>query len=357
MSETKKTSTQTQATKKKVDCIKVSNFDEKRFTLEPIFDDPKSKITSQNQLLSFPRYDYSKTTTPEKKMLTFATDVIELSKYGVSQPAKLDKDGKSKFGKQLSVSDEAWIRLPLDPKQQSCMDLKKMCSSLDTIMVKNKEDLFKGTKFARFSRLYSNYTNIVRQPQEVMADDDEEGSKKKKSDEPSMEYIKFKFAVDYESSNITTVVFLHEDGYPKKQNVKTLQQLRELCPYRSKVRLIVQASKVWLAKSGENNVRKYGLTFKVKQLDILEQGRVSGGGDKESFDDYMFDTLDDDTQKESKTEEPTKSVVSEPVKKQETKEESDNEDEEEDEEESEEESEEEEPKKPAPKKGSKGGKK
>jgi hypothetical protein len=348
--------TKSTGAKKKVYGIKVENFDSKRFSIEPIYDDPKSKIVSQNQLISFPRYDYGKTGSPDKRQLTIATGEFEITKYGISQPMK-DKDKKL----TNTVRDEAWMRVYFDPNQTTCVQLQKMCKEMDEIMKNDKRKLFDGTKFARFERLYSNYISIVRTSQTPLDEDDES---KKPVDDQVFEYVKFKFDVDYESNDITTTVFLHEDGYPKKQNVRTLQQLRELCPYKSTVRLIVQASKIWLAKSGENNVRKYGITFKVKQLDIIKQGKV-GGGEKESFTEYMFDAFDNDQEEtkpvpvtptptptpkkeESKKEEPPKKE--EPKKKEESEEEEEEEDEEvnEEEEEEDEEEEEEEEEKPKP---------
>lgn len=156
-------------------------------------------------------------------------------------------------------------------------------------------------------------------------------------------YVKFKLDTDYNNKGaIQTDVYLvkikvdpdtkKEKRCPEKVPVTTPTDLEEYMPWNSTARFIVQANKVWAAKtkSADGN-RSWGITFKIIQMEV-EPG-TSKTSIKNEFKGYAFPDVSDDEDDEDAD---SKKLSSKKLSSKKEEDEDDDEDEEEDMEESEE---------------------
>jgi len=144
------------------------------------------------------------------------------------------------------------------------------------------------------------------------------GKTDSKDDNKKMKYAKFKLDLDFNTQKLNTFVFLREEGIPVLQDVKTLSGLRPVSPWGSTVQMIVAMNKIWISKSAnESGKRKYGVTFKINQLEVVE--RPEYAGNKASFSTYMMDNSDNDTDDENTTDKPKTSEQTSDNKKVEVK--------------------------------------
>jgi hypothetical protein len=233
-------------------------------------------------------------------MFTFKTDPIKLTQYGIPRKVTEGKDGANKKPqKPVTDRDQSYIKVPLDKDQAGSVELFNMLGQMDKFMTEQKGGMFKNTTLEKFEKIYSRYLKCVREPEEQVSLDGEDApaATEKKPSKPRMTYAKFKLDLEFPGEKIRTKVFARDDGgVMQDQHVQTLDQLRSVCPWQSTVCLVVQLSKAWFSKSavpGEPKVRQYGLTFKVKQIEVIERAR---GSDKQDFDAPLELDDDDDTQ-------------------------------------------------------------
>jgi len=247
-------------------------FDIKNWSNKEI-DFTSDKLKDAKMLFCFGNYDYSKDGKPSQ--LCLRTDEVQLVTYGIpslGQYAKTDKDRE-------------YIKFPFDKSQKSSSELFSVFSALDKWAVDNKDKIING-KIAKFAHMYE-YQPIVRTPTESMSLDDEDDGKDKKE---KMSYAKIKIDTDYESGDVKTVVYLREGSTPVKQNVKTITDLAELMPWRSKIRCVISCNKIWISRNpGSDGKRRYGLSFKVNQIEITEKAASGGASLKNDFSIYAFD--------------------------------------------------------------------
>ena len=243
-----------------------------------------TKFKNGNQYFSFIRYNYGTESSPVNSQLCFKTGEITLTSYGIpgiSTYAKTDKD-------------RSYIKLPFDKVQESCENLFAMFSNLDKWAIENKDKLFSG-KMAKFMKLY-DYQSIVRTPQEIIALDLEDDAPNTATAEKKekMNYAKIKIDTSYDSGEVITTVFLREDGVPKKQNVATITDMAEIVTWQSTIQFIATCNKIWFSKSaGQDGRRKYGIGFKLNQIEVTNKSSSNGGSAKNDFNFYAFnDTVE-----------------------------------------------------------------
>jgi hypothetical protein len=282
--------------------IDVADFNVTKWSNTEIdFEDEKTK--NSNQFTCYGRYNYGKESSPVQNQLVFKTGAIKLVTYGIPQLGTYAKTDK----------DRCYIKVPYDTSQDSCVQLFKMFQSLDAWAVKNKDKFFTG-KLSKFAKMY-DYTPIVRKPQEAISMDDEEGEAKPKSDKPM--YAKIKINTDWQSGDVTTTVFVREDGSPVKQEVNTVTDMATLVTWQSTVQMICAANKLWFGKSADKaGRRQYGIAFKLLQCEVTE--KVGGSSTKSDFTTYAFDdTVKVEEKEESKVvaaESDSESEDEQPVK-------------------------------------------
>lgn len=285
--------------------LKPVDFNPSKFSFTDVqMDNKNSKIQNKNQFIAFPRYNFGKNNEKVEQGLVFRTDAIKITRYGV--PREEQKDDNVPAGKQVGPAnelDKACIKVPHDETQESCVKLFKMLLQLDEYMIANSSKLFTGA-LSKFAKMYE-YQPIVRVPETPETDDG-------KTPEKKPGYAKFKFDTEYSTGNITTNIFVREDGVPVLQNVKTVPELRKTIPWNSTVQMIVSANKIWLAKSAiSGGKRKFGVTFKVQQIEVTD--RPASSNNKEAFKTYMMN--DDSDEEEPTVTQTATPVQSAPAKK------------------------------------------
>lgn len=253
--------------------IDVADFNVTKWSNTDIdFEDEKNK--NSNQFTCYGRYNYGKESSPVQNQLVFKTGPIKLVTYGIPQLGQYAKTDK----------DRCYVKVPYDTSQESCVQLFKMFQALDAWAVKNKDKFFTG-KLSKFAKIY-DYTPIVRKPQEAIPLDDDEGESKPKSEKPM--YAKIKINTDWQSGDVTTTVFVREDGAPVKQEVKTVTDMANLVTWQSTIQMICSANKLWFGKSADKaGRRQYGIAFKLLQCEVTE--KVGGSSAKSDFTTYAFD--------------------------------------------------------------------
>jgi hypothetical protein len=280
--------------------INTTDFDINNWSNTEIdFEDEKSKDAFQ--FTCYGRYNYGKESSPVMNQLVFKTGPIKLVTYGIPQLGQYAKTDK----------ERSYIKVPLDPTQDSCVNLFKMFEKLDEWAVKNKSKFFTG-RLAKFAKVY-DYSSIVRKPQEVPSldddeDDDEDKPKKsKKSADEKPQYAKIKISTEYSSGDVDTVVYLREEDGPVKQEVKTITDIANLVTWQSTVQMICVCNKLWFGKSADKTGRRqFGIGFKLRQCEVIE--KVSGSA-KSDFTSYAFDDtikVEEKVEVDEEDEKPTK---------------------------------------------------
>ncbi len=215
--------------------------------------DLKSKY-AKRQYISFPRIE-------EDKKLILKTPFIKLSKYGIQKISEYYPTEQSR----------AFLKLPLDPAQKNALIIKECLSKLDKHIQDNKKEIL-GVLHGK-----ANYIPIIKTP------------------EDKMEFIKLKFDLDYNSKNVKSNIFINK----KRQKVKTMKDIEKMCPFKSKVKFLLLANKLWIAKSIDHNTKKrnFGLNLVIKYMDIKPARTI-----EDEFSEYAKGFLDDE---EEESEEET----------------------------------------------------
>ena len=193
---------------------------ERKNTVQPIvchkFDPKKLSFTeleknserSKSQMISFPRYQYSPTMETN---FVFQTTTIQVTQYGLPRLNEFYK----------SDDQRSFIKVPLDPEQESCNIQKAMLVSLDNTIEKRKTAVL-----GKYEKLYK-YQPIVREPQQddmaLIVEEDTTDKKTSEEQKERFEYFKVKLDTEYPSGRIKTLVFVKtkgEDGKDVRTPVK-----------------------------------------------------------------------------------------------------------------------------------------
>jgi len=100
--------------------------------------------------------------------------------------------------------------------------------------------------------------------------------------------------VNFQTKEIETAVFMMEGKLPKKQDIKTLEQLRAIFPWKSKAKFIISIPKFWfsLAEDTIAKKKKMGVMFRIEQIFITERGGF--GINKKDFTQSLFTMFNND---------------------------------------------------------------
>jgi hypothetical protein len=299
--------------------ISIDNFEKERFSTTELQDPDKKFSTTQYQ--AFPRYNHNKggESTP-----VYKTDWIRMTQYGLPQ-----------INEQYKIytdSDRNYVKIPLDPNQESCQVLEEKLSGVDEYMEENRKEFFKplnkvdplqkkSKKKINFSKLY-NYSPLVKTPQgmSVVAEDSESDDENLSSDdegasdnevEATTEETREKYKstkarldVDWESKNVVTVVYVQDDreGTNRRRvSVNNATDLEQYLRWNSEVRFVIMMNKVWAGKSemAGTKMRGYGISQKIKQMLIIPSEFKT----KVNYQDCAFDSdTDEDSDNESDNE-------------------------------------------------------
>lgn len=252
-----------------IDC---AEFDENALVVS----EAKQNDKIATQLVSYFNYKYNSTSMP--LVLSFDTNLIEITSYGIPKLSANIKDDDARM----------FIKLPLDPTQQNCLPLIDMIKRLDNWTVENKNKIFGGETLA--SKYEINL--LAKSPPE-----DEEPKVNPKTGQPypegpKIQYLKVRLNTDYDTKRITTHIFVKKsedpDEKPEKFCPESVTKLAEVLTWRSKVRMIITVSKFWASKT-----KKYpkaqsceaGLILKVMNMVIIPNTKKSPVVD---FSEYAF---------------------------------------------------------------------
>ena len=107
--------------------ILTSNFDISKFSVSP-FDDKKKGIWK----IAYSRYKYP---DGNASIPIFQTDGIKMDQYGIPRIGSYYKNDE----------ERDFIKVSLDPNQDSCVQLRKLCEEIDEWVVKNKAKIFESS--------------------------------------------------------------------------------------------------------------------------------------------------------------------------------------------------------------------
>lgn len=226
-----------------------------------------------NQHAAFPKYKYDSST----ESMTLITDEIKITQYGI--PPLLNKDGTpNKYIK--SDSERAFIKIPLDPSQQSCVDLMEILEKIDEkvehLPLDKMPPLKKNEKWA--------YNTIVKEPFE---DDDTDNKNENNKKYPKFKSFKARLETSYPEKEITTPVFMMNDnGQPEKLDIKTVTDLTEYFTWGCTAKFGIQVYKIWANKVADSRIRKFGVILRIKQIYITQKRKKMNGADE--FNQFVF---------------------------------------------------------------------
>ena len=245
-------------------------------------------------------------------------------------------------------SKREFIKIPLDPEQPACVELRKHFEEADEWA---GSDEMRNQLFGKRADKYE-YQPCVKTPEPRDNDDDDKKSslKKFKKEYPIYSYIKMKFNMRQTGKERVNITRLKKvDGKTKNfVKAKTITDIANEIRFLSEVKIIFYYNKIWANKTPAQGAKKimYGLGFKIiaieytpnvgkglksEDIDFLseeEDGEETPTKEKSGakFDDDDDDSKDD----EDEDEKPSKKSKSKKPKKGRDEEEEEDEEEEDD---------------------------
>jgi len=243
--------------------IRTDTVDPKKFKIKK-FDKASPSAKTFPQWMTFPDYE-----APYQK-LQLQVDAVRLTGR-----LWIDADCKN-------VSDVT-IQLHLDPSQEQCVKLEKICNAIDAF---NGSDVTKNLLFTDFDTNVANsYTlsPLVRTP----------------SDESKnrMNFIKLKFHSKKVENNmvIATKMFVEnkETGVNEEidLNAATLDDLKKYFTSGTVMNAVLGYPKIWALKNKYKNKLKYGSGFKLMLCDVVPGNGTENSSNK--LTTYSFNKDDE----------------------------------------------------------------
>jgi hypothetical protein len=176
-------------------------------------------------------------------------------------------------------NDREFIKIPLDPNQQSCVELNLHLEKADEYF---GSDAIRKALFGKKAEKYE-YQPCIKQPQEKDDDDDDndDSSKKKKTKKDKKEYpkvnfckMKFNFVSDSndKDKHFNKTKFIRRDGDKKSSvNLKTMTDIANELKYQSDVKFIFAYNKLWANKTPMPGAKTimYGVGFKIIAVEYV----------------------------------------------------------------------------------------
>ena len=294
--------------KAKHNVISYSKVDTSRIGFTDLEDN--DRIPSQK--IGYVRYDHQKN---GERQFDIQTPEIKLDNYGIP-------DGDGPYYK--TTSSRAFVKIPLEvnnmvkgesdeertKRSSKLTKFRKSLEAIDKYMEDNKEKFFGSAKTAK----KYTYQPIVRKPQEKDVDSDSDSDSDNDNDNDNKEtvtvqrplYMKAKIPIQWETDNVTLDIYrsnkegtseVEVDGsHTQLTDVQTLDQLRKHVGYMRDVRFVLHACKLWASKQASNGqeTRKYGITFKVRRVEV--QQWLGGSTNDTEEDGVLFANSDDEDQ-------------------------------------------------------------
>lgn len=246
--------------------------------------------------------NYTNSSGKEEKLIV-QTGNIKLTNGGIPQiHPKYCKEDK----------DREYIKIPFDPEQESCMELKQFLDRADEHFGSEqvKEKLFGKSKSKYL------YQPCVRSPGTADEDDEEDNEKGKSSKKsgkddkkyPKMEFCKIKFNIKIDKNTEEREVITRVDKVPDLKNrkqktrvkVSTMTDVAKEIKFLSTVRLVFYFSKIWVMKTPPMGSKflSYGLGFKVMAIEYTPS--ATRGVDADNIEFLSEEDNDEVPSKETK---------------------------------------------------------
>jgi hypothetical protein len=198
------------------------------------------------------------------------------------------------------------MKLPFDHNDKDGKLFLSVMTELDKHIKKNQKNIL-----GKFSKMYT-YQPIVREPSDpneldAVSDDEEDTKKKSEPKKEMYKSFKAKFDINYNTKKLDTTVFVLESEDQEvgddqdPDDIRSVKELEEQVTWMSKVRLILLMNKLWAARNkGNDGTRRYGVGFKVLQMEVVPSSRMSSI--KDNFTRHAF-VRDSGDAEESEAEE------------------------------------------------------
>ena len=209
---------------------------------------PEDNERTPSQKMSYPRFDGN-------NQLKIQTPELILSSGGTPLIGKFIPDERAQAN---------GFKLPIDPTQPKLVEFGNKMYELDNMLSNDefKEKMF-GPKHAKYY-----YQPIIRESI-INDDDDDDTSKKPKIKRPN--YMKTRIDLDFNTGKIKTqVIQKNIDGTREIVPVETISEFVKYARYKSKVRLVILATKFYVTKNADPKTGKYtyGLIFKILFIEV-----------------------------------------------------------------------------------------
>lgn len=266
--------------------INFSKFNIKNLSFSPLEKNERSKA----QKIAYPRYSVG---DGRPSNFVFQTPALSLNQYGIPSLGEFYKDDSARD----------FIKVPLDPNNKDAMALQKMFEAIDEMVGETHKKEILGKNHGKFA-----YSPLVKTPVEKLDDDDEDNEKKsnKKGAQEKFKYFKARISTDFETKRVTTLTYLKlkesKDGKKREklENIETITDLASVIVYKSTIRMVIMANKLWAANAPDKSGKYgYGISLRIIQVEVdtAENGNSSI---KNSFNTDAFIDEEDDAE-ESKT--------------------------------------------------------
>lgn len=202
-----------------------------------------NKQSKNKQYKLFPRYN--------EEYFIIKSPEIEINQHGIQKH-------NEKFYK--TKESRNFIKLPIDNEENK--EFKLFLQKIDDYIKRNKKRILKQ---------FSNAEQYIYSP-----------FIKSKENENIQDYVKLKFNTDYQTNEYLTKFYINKE----KQEVNDIDDVDKICPFKSKVRVIMLFNKLWIAKNRDVNKNyNFGLSAKILQMKIEPAERKK----QFSYDEYAFE--------------------------------------------------------------------
>ena len=251
----------------------------------------------------------------ETKILV-QTEKIKITSHGIPQLDKEDKDD----GFYPDDSKREFIKVPLDPEQPACVNLRKHLEGADAWA---GSSAMRKKLFGKRADEYQ-YQPSIKTPQKPKNDDDDDDDKPKKGkgknvkggvqkkEYPIIDYVKMKFNVVTEGKGRVNKTKLKKVDGKTKTIVKadTITEVANEVNFLSECRFVFYYNKIWANKTPAQGATKivYGLGFKVMAIEYTP-------GAKKGFGSADIDFLSEEDEDEEKPAKKTTNSKGKPAPK------------------------------------------
>lgn len=257
----------------------LKNFNINTFSLTDLeIDNERSKA----QMICYPRINNA--------TCVFQTEEINMTQYGIPPLGDFAK----------TDAQRTTLKFPFDPKQPTCEVMKNSFDRIDAYMEKNVDVIFLPINQLQKNPLKFDYVPIVREPSDdadklIIAKPGAQPAAEKKE---KFKFWKAKLDLDFATGRVLTKVYVKDPTNPTAKpelvKVDSPTDLENYLNWNSKIKMIVMMNKMWADKmpKEKGKDRKYGLGFKILQMEITP--REKNNSFKDEISNYAFIVSDND---------------------------------------------------------------